>query len=51
LRLGFVNLSTKVSPIGQRGIELLEYLALAAVLPLACWICGLYGAARGLNLP
>ena len=50
LRLGFVNLSAKVSPIGQRGIELLEYLALAAVLPLACWICGLYAAARGLNL-
>jgi ESX secretion system protein EccD len=50
LRVGFVNLSTKVSPLGQRGIELLEYLALAAVLPLACWICGLYGAARGLNL-
>jgi ESX secretion system protein EccD len=51
LRLGFVNLLTKVSPIGQRGIELLEYLALAAVLPLTCWICGLYTAARGLNLP
>jgi type VII secretion integral membrane protein EccD len=51
LRLGFVNLSTALSPIGQRGIELLEYLALAAVLPMACWICGLYAAARGLNLP
>ena len=22
-----------------------------SLLPLACWICGLYGAARGLNLP
>jgi type VII secretion integral membrane protein EccD len=51
LRLGFVKLSTKISPIGQRGIELLEYLALAAVLPLACWMCGLFAAARGLNLP
>ena len=51
LRLGFVSFSTKVSPTAQRGIELLEYLALAAVLPMACWICGLYGAARGLNLP
>jgi type VII secretion integral membrane protein EccD len=50
-RRGFVNDSTAVSPIGQRGIELLEYLCLAAVLPLACWICGLYVAARGLNLP
>ena len=49
LRRGFH--STAVSPIGQRGIELLEYLSLAAVLPLACWICGLYAAARGVNLP
>jgi hypothetical protein len=23
---------------------------LAVVLPLACWICGLYGVARGMNL-
>jgi hypothetical protein len=23
---------------------------LAVIVPLACWICGLYGAARGLNL-
>jgi type VII secretion integral membrane protein EccD len=51
LRLGFVDLSRKVSPIGQRGIELLEYLALAAVIPLACWMCGLYAAARDFNLP
>ncbi len=51
LWLGFVDLSTTVSPIGQRSIEVLEYLALAAILPLTCWICGLYGAARGLNLP
>ncbi len=48
LCLGFV--STKISPVGQRGTELLEYLALAAVLPLACWICGVYAAMRGVNL-
>jgi hypothetical protein len=29
----------------------LEYLGLAVVVPLTCWIFGLYGAARGLNLP
>jgi hypothetical protein len=23
---------------------------LAVIVPLACWICGLYSAARGLNL-
>jgi hypothetical protein len=50
LRLGFANHSTTVSPVGQRGVELLEYLALAAVVPLACWVCELYGAARGVNL-
>ncbi|MGA9491882.1 MAG: type VII secretion integral membrane protein EccD [Mycobacterium sp.] len=42
--------STKISPVGQRGTELLEYLALAVVLPLACWICGVYAAVRGVNL-
>ncbi len=49
LRLGCH--STRFSPIGRRGIELLEYLCLAAVFPLACWICGLFAAARGLTLP
>jgi type VII secretion integral membrane protein EccD len=39
-----------VSPVVRRAIELLEYLALAAVLPLACWVAGLYGLIRGLNL-
>lgn len=38
------------SPVVRRGVELLEWLALAALVPLTCWICGLYGAARGLNL-
>ena len=47
LCLGFV--SAKISPVGQRVSELLEYLALAAVLPLACWICGIYAAMRGVN--
>lgn len=50
LCLGFINHSTTVSPVGQRGVELLEYLALAAIVPLACGVCELYGAARGVNL-
>ena len=50
LCLGFVDHLTAVSPVGRRSVELLEYLALAVVVPLACWICGLYGAARSLNL-
>jgi type VII secretion integral membrane protein EccD len=51
LCLGFITQMMTFSPIGRRGIELLEYLALAIIGPLACWICGLYGAARGMNLP
>lgn len=50
LCLGFIAQTTTFSPIARRGVELLEYLALAVVVPLACWICGLYGAARGMNL-
>jgi type VII secretion integral membrane protein EccD len=42
--------TTRVSPIGQRSVELLEYLAFAVVVPLAVWLCGLYGATRSLNL-
>ncbi len=48
LCLGFITQTT--TPVGRRSVELLEYLALAVVVPLACWICGLYGAARGMNL-
>ena len=43
-------LGLTVSPVVRRAIELLEYLALAAVLPLACWVAGLYGLVRGLSL-
>jgi type VII secretion integral membrane protein EccD len=37
------------SPVLRRCVELSEYLALAALAPLACWICGFYGAVRALN--
>jgi type VII secretion integral membrane protein EccD len=39
-----------VSPVVRRAIEVLEYLALAAVLPLACWAVGLFELVRGLSL-
>lgn len=39
-----------VSPLVRRASELLEYLALAAVMPLACWVVGLYGLVRGVSL-
>jgi ESX secretion system protein EccD len=48
--LGVIAPGMTISPIGRRSIELVEYLALAAIVPLACWICGFYSAARGLNL-
>lgn len=38
------------SPLARRGAEVLESMALGALVPLACWLCGLYGAVRGLNL-
>jgi type VII secretion integral membrane protein EccD len=50
LGLGWITPAMAISPVGQRSIELLEYLALAAIVPLACGICGLYNATRGLNL-
>jgi ESX secretion system protein EccD len=37
------------SPVLRRCVELSEYLALVAMAPLACWICGFYSAVRALN--
>ena len=51
LCLGFVTHTVTFSPIGRRSVDLLEYFALAVIVPLACWICGAYSAARGMNLP
>jgi type VII secretion integral membrane protein EccD len=51
LCLGFITQTMTFSPIGRRSLELLEYLAFAVIVPLACWICGIYGAARGMTLP
>ena len=48
LRVGF---GATVSPVARRGVDLLEYLVVAAVVPLACWVVGLYGVFRGLSLP
>jgi type VII secretion integral membrane protein EccD len=51
LSLGLITRTMTFSPIGRRGVDLAEYLALAVTVPLACWICRVYGAARGMNLP
>jgi type VII secretion integral membrane protein EccD len=50
LCLAVVGEPTTVSPIVRRSVELLEYLAFAVVVPLAVWLCGLYGTTRSLNL-
>jgi type VII secretion integral membrane protein EccD len=47
---GFVVPALTFSPVLHRIGELLECLAFAAMAPLACWACGLYGAVRGLAL-
>jgi type VII secretion integral membrane protein EccD len=47
--LGFVAPAMSLSPVIRRSVELLECVALVAMVPLTCWICGLYGTVRGLN--
>jgi type VII secretion integral membrane protein EccD len=48
--LGFVMPRISLSPVGRRSIELVECSILVAMVPLACWICGLYDTTRGLHL-
>ena len=48
--LGFVAPTLTLSPPARRSADLLECMALIALIPLVCWICGLYGAIRGLNI-
>ncbi|MCH9731300.1 MAG: type VII secretion integral membrane protein EccD [Actinomycetia bacterium] len=38
------------SPVVRQALQVLEYLALAAVIPLAAWVTGIYGLVRGLSL-
>jgi type VII secretion integral membrane protein EccD len=44
------QLGATVNPLVRRSVDVLEYLALAAVVPLACWVGGLYELVRGLSL-
>jgi type VII secretion integral membrane protein EccD len=50
IHLGFVAPAISVSPVIRRGVEVLECLALVAMVPVTCWVCGIYSAVRGLNL-
>ncbi|MBW0012920.1 MAG: type VII secretion integral membrane protein EccD [Mycobacterium sp.] len=48
--VGFIAPAVSLSPVVRRGMEVLEWLVLVAMVPLTCWICGLYGAIRRLGL-
>ncbi len=48
--LGFVAPATSPSPVLRRVVDVSEGLALVAMVPMTCWVCGLYGAVRGLSL-
>jgi len=49
VHLGFVAPTISFSPVLRRSVVLLECVALVTMVPLTCWICGLYGIVRGLN--
>lgn len=48
LTLGVVAPNHEFSPVQRRAVELVDYTAIAMVLPLACWVGGLFAAMRGL---
>jgi type VII secretion integral membrane protein EccD len=39
------------NPVARRAVEVLEYVALAAVVPLSFWVGDVYALVRGLSLP
>jgi hypothetical protein len=50
--LGFLaNAVRAPGPAVRRIADAAEYASLAAVIPLACWVGGLYAAARGWYAP
>ncbi len=44
------DVSSRLSPFARRGIEVVDFVAYAAVVPLACWVGNLFGFVRGLGL-
>lgn len=41
---------TPSGPLLSRAVAMLDYVSLAAVPPLGCWLCGLYELVRGTSL-
>ena len=44
------DLGSRFSPLARRGVEVVDYVAIAAVVPLACWVAGAFDFVRGLSL-
>ena len=49
--LTIADLGTRLSPVARRSLELLDYVALASAVPLACWVGDVFGIVRSSNLP
>lgn len=48
MTFGVVAPAREFSPVQRRAVELIDYAAIAAVIPLVCWVSGLFAAMRGL---
>ncbi|WP_072806595.1 type VII secretion integral membrane protein EccD [Rhodococcoides yunnanense] len=48
LVFGSIVPTRQYSPVLRRSAELVEYAAIAGIVPIACWVCGLYSAMRAL---
>jgi type VII secretion integral membrane protein EccD len=50
LCLARADLGSGLSPFARRSIDVVDYVAIAAVVPLACWVGDVFGFVRGLSL-
>ena len=45
-----IDLPSRLSPLTRRSLEAVDYISVAAVVPLAFWIGGVFDVVRGLSL-
>jgi hypothetical protein len=38
------------TPVWSRALDIVEYVLLAAAVPLACWVAGIYDVVRSLSV-
>jgi type VII secretion integral membrane protein EccD len=50
LSLTRTDFGSRLSPFARRGIEVVDYVAIAAMVPLACWVGGAFDFVRGLSV-